>query len=230
MFKGRKLKKAENEFAEQTKSFDRFCAENNIEIKKEKKNTKRNVWIGVSATLAAAAVVVCCFIPLMRETPDNEQYYSEESVGFERITMDEIIDADYLLFDVEHIDDYSFAQSIHPNDKADVLLGYNIKNIVWYAESESVEYIYEFDCIIRTNSQYRFKDLVLYNDCSNEVKKGDVTYKYRLAENTVGENVYLTYEYNNVDYYIRMYETDYTSDITKDNVETFIQLAFVEGE
>ena len=230
MFKGRKFKKAEKEFADGAKSFDQFCAENNIEIKNDKKkNVKRNVWISISATAAAAVIVVCGCIPLMRQSPIEEHYYSDSDVATNRITIDDIVNdnsRDFRLFNIDYVDDYVIAQSIHPNNNESSKLGYYIKDVLWYREFESVEYVFEFDYTIRINRYFRFKDLALYNDCTDTVDNSNISFNYRIADNEIGNDVYITYAYNGIDYFIHMFESEFTSEYSKENIEAFIRIAF----
>ena len=150
-----------------------FCAENNIKINNDKKkNAKRNVWISISATAVVAVIVVCGCIPLMRQTPLKEHYYSDGDVTANRITINDIVNdsnRDFRLFNIDYIDDYAFAQSVHPNNSENSVLGYNIKDVLWYKEYENIDYVFEFDYIVRIDSRYRFKDLALYNDCSESI-------------------------------------------------------------
>jgi len=229
MFKGRKFKKAEKEFSKGSKTFDEFCSENDIEIKPQKKNVKRNVWISISATAAAAVIVVCGCIPLMRQPPIEEHYYSDGDVTANRITIDNIVsdsNGDFRLFKVDYIDDYAFAQSIHPNNNESSVLGYNIKDVLWYKEYESIDYVFEFDYVVRMDRHYRFKDLVLYNDYTDTVDNSNISFKYRIVDNEIGNDVYITYAYNGIDYFVHMFESEFTSEYSKENIETFIRLAF----
>lgn len=228
MFKGIKFKKAEKDFAQHSKSFDQFCSENNIEIKSEKKNIKRNIWISVFATAATAAIVVCSCIPLMRQAPIGEYYYSEIDVSTNQVTIEDIVgdSRNLKLFNIDYIEDYTLAQSIYPNNNQTTMLGYHIKDVLWYREIESVEYVFEFDYIARTDWHYRFKNLALYSDCTDTINNNDVSYKYRIVDSEFGNDVYITYAVSGVDYYIHMYESEYTIEYNKENIETFITLAY----
>ncbi|MCM1368215.1 MAG: hypothetical protein NC184_05365 [Roseburia sp.] len=233
MFKSKKFKQAEREFAEQTKSFDRFCAENNIEVKQQKiSKVKRNVWIGAGATLATAAVVVCCCIPLMRQSTVEEWYYSEGDVSAQNITVEGILNddsRDIYLFNLEYLDDYMRAQRVYKKDDDSALLGYNILDAVWYNSYQDDEYVFEFDCHVRIDRHYRFKDLALYNDTIFEYDYKGISYKYKVYENDNTNDVYLMYEYSGVDYYIHMYESEYTTELNRNSVEVFIKTAFEES-
>ena len=230
MFKGRKFKNAEKEFADGAKSFDLFCAENNIKINNDKKkNAKRNVWISISATAVVAVIVVCGCIPLMRQTPIKEHYYSDGDVTANRITINDIVNdsnRDFRLFNIDYIDDYAFAQSVHPNNSENSVLGYNIKDVLWYKEYENIDYVFEFDYIVRIDSRYRFKDLALYNDCSESIYHSGINYKYCISDNGYDVDVFITYAYRGIDYFVHMFESEFTSEYNKNNVETFIKIAF----
>ena len=76
----------------------------------KKKNAKRNVWISISATAVVAVIVVCGCIPLMRQTPLKEHYYSDGDVTANRITINDIVNdsnRDFRLFNIDYIDDYA---------------------------------------------------------------------------------------------------------------------------
>lgn len=229
MFKGRKFKKAEKEFAKGSKTFDEFCSENDIEIKPKKKNVKRNVWISISATVATAAIVVCSCIPLMRQSPIEEYYYSDGGVTTNQITIDDIVNnsrREFRLFDINYLDDYIIAQSVCPNNNDNIILGYFIGDVLWYREYQDVEYVFEFDYVIRMDRHYRFKDLALYNDSTDTVNNSDISFKYRIADNEIGNDVYITYAYNGIDYFVHMFESEFTSEYSKENIDAFIRLAF----
>ena len=231
MYKGRKFKKAEKEFAKHSKSFDQFCAENNIEVEKpiESKPSKHKVWIGVASGVAAAAVVVCCFIPLMRQNTVDEHFYSDGDVLLDRIAYEEIDKDKVRLPHDDFMTEHSYVQRISPNG-SDKVLGYNISNVVCYAVIDSTDYLYEIDYTVRIDRHYIFKGLALYDFCESEIKCDEINYKYSFTETDTKIGAYMTYAYNGYDYFIKFYENEYTTALSDESMEVFVKSAFGEGK
>ncbi len=233
---GKKFDRAKREYDESTKSFDCFCNENNIAVENttKKKSAKYKFWLGFSTAFATAAVVVCAFIPLMlKNSAESESparlFFGDNDIVLERISLEKIQNntpgQPLLMFNTDYVEECARANVIYARDER-IILGYQTIGVVYFTEIDGTEFLYEFDCMIRTDERYESKDLVLYQDCSNVISNRDIDFHYKVSKGDMSINAYVTFEYGDNDYYICLYERDYTVELSDENIREFIQLAF----
>lgn len=235
---GKKFDQAKREYDESTKSFDSFCKENNIVVENttKKKPAKKKFWLGFSTAFATAAVIVCAFIPLMltsgkTEAPETPAkiIYGDNDIELKSVSLDNMLDSasesQLLMFNMDYAEEYTRANVIYARDD-EIILGYHAIGVVYFTESDGTEFLYEFDYMIRSDDRYEPKDLALYQNCPSVISYGNTDYKYKVSKGDFGTNAYITFEYGDADYYICLYERDYTVELNDENIRAFIQLAF----
>ncbi len=188
----RKIKKLVGKELKKTKTFEEFCAENDIQIVRRQPR-KGRIFTAIFAPVAAVLVIgFSIFIPSIFKgndappvvnEPENPPistpvtppppsiiYYADNDVENQNISYNEFKEsAKIKLFKEDNIQGCEYVGIITPQVDATNILGYLIQKMVFGCFVENNLYAYQFDCTIRLKENYLFNQLTEFEQLPFEL-------------------------------------------------------------
>lgn len=219
----RKLRKL---IAEQTKpriTFKEFCEKHGIElpanyVAQTNTNEKVNVFalrVTSLCVLGIAAIIAIMFVFIPK---NNFQNYHGDMILYEPITYETFVSWDVpQILDFSKVEDNGAIYKARAKDR-DLLLGYELQNLLYGFDKNGKQYAFTLTQIIRCYKGYLFTKHENFE--SLQYKFGD-TCGYDIADN--GAEAYVAVNSNGYEYFIRLRELGGITPITKENIEIFLQ-------
>ena len=236
MLSDKKIKKQLDNELKPTISADQFCAEAGITFEaqdthKQKRSTK---WAAkVFLPLASAAVISLCIalpITLRREPEDISQIkYGENDTVYKTIEIDTLFaDEHIVMFNRSYMQQEGTTYLISPID-SDMTLGYKISNII-YAEivNETPSFAFSIDYLVRCYDGYMVHSTDIYSNLDYVCTYSGIDFNYSVIGNNRSKSAYITFAYEEYDYYIQLNSYGQFTQINEDSVQLFLQKAFSE--
>ncbi len=241
MISDRKIRKKLNSELEKipTKSFETFCADNNIVVENKAKPTKKSFdWKKVVFPLAAAAVL-CVVLPVTltrhdggggADLPSTGKQYNVGREVTKPVDFAELErDPDLVLYDTEYERQKKYSAMLYSEDDG-ILLAYVVKSVIYGGQIDGTLYPpYQFDFLARCYDGYaETYSLVLdwYEQNGMNYTFDGVDYYYGVVSGADGESAVICYENGKYDYFVRLRLLNVGSSMTDKSVENFISLAF----
>lgn len=229
MLTNRKIRKAIKSELQQPPPFDGFCREAGIEFPvAQKVKPKRRRWIPAVSAAVASAAIVCGCIPLM--LPKNSQdgtvelpKFAGKDVIYSTCDISEIqANTNIVLFDLCAIQQLGPTYSIYPSNNEKLCLAYNTNDVIYEKQIDETLYSYIFDYMARTYKYFEFIDLWRYEALTEHYEYNGAIYNYNINY----ETAYISFSAGENDYFISLHGRDGITEIDRESVETFIEIAF----
>ncbi len=240
MIGDRKIRKKINKELEQfpTKSFETFCAENNIAVENSPKPSKKTFdWKKVVFPIAAAAAALCVVLPVTltkrgggdTNLPSTGKQYNVGREITKPVDFSELErDSDLVLYDTEYERSNSYSAMLYSEDDG-ILLAYVVKGVIYGGQVDGTLYAYQFDFLARCYDGYAetySQVLDWYEQNGMGYYLDGVDYYFGIVNGTDGESAVICYENGKYDYFVRLRLLNVGSSMSDKNVENFIALAF----
>lgn len=233
MLRDRKIKKIIKKATKPQKSFEEFCAENNIPLESPKQTAKPRKFFTILAPVALTTILVFGIsMPFLTktipETPNVEpelKIYGDSDVQSTRMTYEELVaDQNLTLLNFENVEQYSSITKVLPLENSDLILGYKLQEVLYGFWIGDALYAYEVDYIVRCNEHYVFSDIKSFENLEYETHAENVKFSFGIDEEQgIG---YVSFNTLGYYYYLTVSDFENITEINKDSIETLLENAF----
>lgn len=237
----KKIKKALQKDLRPKKSFDAFCADNDITVEaKSAPRAKTFSWKKLAIPLAAVAAVLCVVLPITlarggdggSTTPSFGTQYNVGNEVTKIVDFTELkSDPDLVLYNTDYEQSNSYSAYLCAEED-DLLLAYIVKNVIYGGQIDGTLYAYTFDFLARCYDGYAESySLVLdwYKHNGEAYVCNGVRYYYGIVNGQDGTSAVICYENGKYDYFVRMRTLNIGFELNQTAVKSFIDIAFGEA-
>ena len=215
------------------KTFEKFCAENNIPLESPKQTKKSRKFFTILVPIALATILVLgitlpFLIKTMPETPNMEpelKIYGDSDVQSTRMTYEELTaDQNLVFLNFENIEQYRSISRMQPLDDSNITLGYEMREILYGFWIDDVLYAYRINFMVRCYEHYVFLDIKSFENLEYETNMDNLKFSFGIDEKQA--TGYVSFSTLGYDYYLTVSDFEQITEINKDSIETLLENAF----
>lgn len=231
MFENSKIKRAIKKHRKPNKSFNEFCEKNGIQsdsnnsIKQGDTKVKGNVF-GLSMGIISACICIVAVIAILLLMPNNKpsqlpeiKYYGVDMVKEDKIGYEEFVATDIpTLIDFSKVEQYGVITMAVPVDGENLVLGYNVNDILYGFWKNEQLYAFRLILTIRCYETYLFSG---YDNFNDPMFQYNTECHYSIFDHNMSANISI--KNGKYEYFITVKEYEGITPVNKENIELLIQ-------